>query len=147
MNNISEKQTQDPLLPLTNPINPINPIITHTTTTQIASTTAPTRSDKFFAAMDAFAPKMERFNRALDSIAMSIMIATQILCLGVVLWYSAKLAYLFTTSRRANTPELALEVVCYIAPFLAFGTGVRFMELVSVFFRYREVRTVPLPAI
>lgn len=40
---------------------------------------------------------------------------------------------------NTSSPELALEVVCYISPFLAFGTGVRFMELVSVFFGLREV--------
>ncbi|OBT73979.1 hypothetical protein VF21_06006 [Pseudogymnoascus sp. 05NY08] len=126
MNNISEKQSLSPLLPTSNPI-------THTTTT-----TAPSVADKIFATMDAFTHRAEKVNRALYSLSTFVMMVTQVLCLVVVLSSTAWLAYLFTTGHRVNSPELALEVICYIAPFLAFGAGVRFMELVSVFAGYRQ---------
>ncbi|KAL5348085.1 hypothetical protein ACLOAV_006565 [Pseudogymnoascus australis] len=135
---ISEKRADGPLLPFIDPG-------THDTTQDASTIAAPSRSDRIYAAMETFNGTMERVSRSFDAIARFAMIAIQIICLSVVLWYSALLAYLLTTGRRATSPELALEVVCYIAPFLAFGTGVRFMELASVFFGLREVRTVPVP--
>ena len=34
---------------------------------------------------------------------------------------------------------MALEIVCQTAPFLAIGTGVRFMELVTLLLRREKV--------
>lgn len=91
MNTFSEKQPDGPLLPVTNPI------------TQDASTTsARSCTDKFLATVDAFTCKLEKCNRAFYSISAFLMIATQILCLGTVLAFTAWLAYLFTTGRRVK---------------------------------------------
>lgn len=93
--NISEKRADGPLLPLINPD-------THGSTQDASTTAAPSRGDRFFAAMEAFHRTTERVNCSLDAIARFAMLAIQIICLSVVLWYSALLAYLFTTGRRAR---------------------------------------------
>ncbi|KFY31210.1 hypothetical protein V493_01318 [Pseudogymnoascus sp. VKM F-4281 (FW-2241)] len=134
--NISEKHPNGPVLP-----------ITHDYPHDTTATTAPTsRTDRFFLAMETFSRKLERLNRTLESIAMFVMILVQSLCLGVVFVYTALLAYLFATGRRASSPELALEVVCYIGPFLVLGAAVRFIELISLSVRMLEVHTARVPA-
>ncbi|KFZ14670.1 hypothetical protein V502_05959 [Pseudogymnoascus sp. VKM F-4520 (FW-2644)] len=93
--NVSEKQLDEPLLPITNPITHVNP-------QDVTATTSPSRSQKIFAAAEAFNRVMERVNRSFYAIAMFWMIVIQLLCLSVILWYSAELTYLFVIGRRVN---------------------------------------------
>lgn len=83
--NVSEKQLDEPLLPITNPITQVNP-------QDATTTTAPSRADKCFAAAEAFNRVMERINRSFYAVAMFVMILIQVVCLGVILAYTVVLA-------------------------------------------------------
>lgn len=93
--NVFEKQLDEPLLPITNPI-------THVSPQDATATTAPSRAQKIVAAAEAFNRVMERVNRSSYAIAMFGMTVVQLLCLSVILWYSAELAYLFVIGRRVK---------------------------------------------
>ncbi|OBT60768.1 hypothetical protein VE03_09753 [Pseudogymnoascus sp. 23342-1-I1] len=131
--NISEKRPDEPLLPLTNPGT------THTTFPD-ATTAAPSRTDKVVSSLQSFHRVSESINRSLESTAIFLLLVTQLLCCGVVVGYTATLGYFFVTERRARTPEVALEVICSIAPFIAFGMGARIMEMLVILARFCEQR-------
>ncbi|OBT41082.1 hypothetical protein VE00_09343 [Pseudogymnoascus sp. WSF 3629] len=127
MNTFSEKQPNGPLLPLTNPI------------TQDSTTSGPSRMDRFVATMESMSRAAEEWGDFSEKAAFVAMVVLQILCLGTVLVYAVSLAYLLATGHRTTSPDMALEIVCQTVPFLAIGTGVRFMELVTLLLR-REKR-------
>lgn len=88
MNTPSEKRPYTPLLPTTKPTMPTN--------------LRDNRSlpERLHALMNAITRFVDTFRRMFESLALALMVAIQIICLGTVLAQTVALAYLFSMERK-----------------------------------------------